>query len=240
MVFSSYTLSESYWSVTAMIGGVSSTVYAAASASTTIQPSVKSVVLVKNVPETVVLTIPDFTSALITDDAVVSFSYDATQMTISAVSCGAVAGVVSVSSNVASVTVTFTASDVPLGSYGALLCSITLTPSLAVPAPVLTNVSVFGKLFSSVSLPSFQDAYVPAVTFSFPVGPVLQGEKMVGVSIVFDQLTTTVGATLTLSSALTGSLFTISECTDATAVGDVITLSKVASAYSCSFTRPGD
>ena len=207
--FPAYTLAKNYWSFTATINTVPTTFYATAKPSAA--AVARSGALVQQIAATVTLIVPDFTSKFIGGNSDLVFSFDKTQMDVTAITCASVSGSVDASASTAKVT--FTVDSVPLSSYGNLTCTVSVTPKLVVAAPVFSSVSVFGRTLPNIALRPFQAAYNPVVKVHFP-SPVVAKDSSHTVTFTTDQLEITDKDTISIASAIVGDFITIDSCVD--------------------------
>ena len=197
LLLSEYTLTTPRWSVSATIGGTTRTVYTIAATKALAMPVVTPVGLAVDRTKTITLTIPDFTSAFAGIDPAVSFSYGTSYMTLTSVQCTTTTDVTkSGTINNGQVMINFAVDDVPLSSYGPLVCDVTLKPLFVMASPDFISVSVFTKGLQPIALPPFKAQYASSVTMDFPTHPILKDSSVTDVVIILDQIDVSVGATI--------------------------------------------
>ena len=208
-----YQLNTEYWSFTATISGISTTLYFSTAFTDT--PRVVSGASVRGETATITLNIPDITTALevVNGSYEVSFKYSTQALSVDAISCAAVDGTVDTTVSPPVVTVTFDQDTKNLANYGNLQCSVTVTinANAELTAPKFTSVSVLGHTYDDFVLPPVQTAYVPSITASFPVGTVIQN-IVYPVTITIDQMAIGVDDTITFTGPVVGDFVAVNSC----------------------------
>ena len=204
VVLPSYAMSLDYWSLTATIAGVSSTVFSRASYTRSIKPYITGhgFLYKDNIAEEI-LNIPDFTTELAPGSSrSISFGYTPAEVEFHSISCQSPAGetdaVTYIDSLKGEINIKFLASSVPFAKYGELKCIMTITPLAVVEFPKITDVKILDRSFGDMAFSAFN---APRITLTLPTSPVTQGVfDYYNTNFRFEGLTPVIGDKITLTT----------------------------------------